>query len=217
VISAEYTRAGKASGSFKNLQRQGDRVMADNDNGGDGGDGGDATGGNGGNGGSNGDGGDGGDATGGNGGNGGDNGDGGDGGDATGGNGGNGGDKSQYYKLWVDGDKTEEGGKLDFYIRLDNPADHKFKVWYETDGGTAKEDKDYDGKEGWVEFHKHDTYAKVTIQTNDDHYKEDAEYFKFHVKENDSHVETIESYDKGWIYDNDHNHHDGDHHDDPWS
>jgi hypothetical protein len=101
--------------------------------------------------------------------------------------------KPNEYSVSVSDAKVWEGDTAYVYVRLDGykKADHDIKINYKTDDGSAKADKDYYGEyNGHVTINKGSDYAKIAVDTKDDHKYEGPENFFVKIWEYDKHVEV---------------------------
>ncbi len=88
-------------------------------------------------------------------------------------------------KMFVKGDKVDEGGKAFFKVFLSDEAHHPVFFKYATEDGSAKAGpaKDYLAADGSVVIHPGHRFAVIPVQTNDDSVDEALENFFLKVSD----------------------------------
>ena len=76
-----------------------------------------------------------------------------------------------------DASRVTEGDAASFEVRLSKPSDQAVTVRYETEGGTALEDTDFDGASDTLRFNPNDRVKTIEVQTTDDALDEPDENF----------------------------------------
>lgn len=84
-------------------------------------------------------------------------------------------------KLFVKGDKVDEGGKAFFHVFLSEPAHHPVFFKYTTENGSAVAGKDFDAKADLGVIGAHDRGVVIVVQTREDPFDENLENFFLRV------------------------------------
>ena len=92
-------------------------------------------------------------------------------------------DDDEHPKLWVRGDKADEGTKAYFEVELSAPAPHEVTFKFATADGTAEAGKDYDAKSGSASIPKGDKSVVIWVQTKNDSLDEYDETFFLKVSD----------------------------------
>lgn len=84
-------------------------------------------------------------------------------------------------KLFVRGDKVDEGGKAFFHVFLSEPTNQPVFFKYTTEDGSAVAGKDYDLKSDLAVIGAHDRGVIIVVQTREDSFDENLENFFLRV------------------------------------